>query len=206
MTLAICWAPKLCRCADRWKFAGSAHHHVLKEKTRLDARKTWYHVKSEAMSINTCAAQKSLDQHRGFPCSPLFLVDMLSPTSPAKRVEPSSGCVRPVPAFPQSRQGRPSHRVFRGRLGVHACYGLPTCSRPKAGFCLPSFDCFVTSTPVGIATRPGRPLPGQDTCWNNGTFTAHLDQHTKRLSEKNGLALPRRSGVSSAATHRPHAL
>jgi hypothetical protein len=99
---------------------------------------------------------------RGFPCSPSFLVDMLSPTTPAKRVEPSSGCVRPVPAFPQSRQGRPSHRVFRGRLGVHACYGLPTRSRPEAGFCLPSFDCFVTSTPVGIATRPGRPLPGQD--------------------------------------------
>ena len=105
---------------------------------------------------------------RGFPCSPSFLVDMLSPTTPAKRVEPSSGCVRPVPAFPQSRQGRPSHRVFRGRAptaswsGVHACYGLPTRSRPEAGFCLPSFDCFVTSTPVGIATRPGRPLPGQD--------------------------------------------
>ena len=98
----------------------------------------------------------------GFPCCPMFLVDMLSPTTPAKRIGPVVQFVRSVPAFPQSRQGRPSHRVFRGRLGVHACYGLPTRSRPEAGFCLPSFDCFVTSTPVGIATRPGRPLPGQD--------------------------------------------
>ena len=47
-------------------------------------------------------------------------------------------------------------------ISIHACYGLPTRSRPEAGLCLPSFDCFVASTPVGIATRPGRPLPGQD--------------------------------------------
>jgi hypothetical protein len=32
----------------------------------------------------------------------------------------------------------------------------------KAAFCLPSSERFVTSTSVGIATRPGRPLPGQD--------------------------------------------
>ena len=74
----------------------------------------------------------------------------------------SSGDVRPVAAFPQSRRGRPSHRVFRGRLGVHACYGLPTCRRPDAAFCLPGSNRFVTSAAAGIATRPGRPLPGQD--------------------------------------------
>ena len=69
---------------------------------------------------------------------------------------------RLVPAFPQSRQGRPSHRVFRGRLDVHACYGLPTRRQPEVAFFLPGFDSFVTSTIAGIATRPGRPLPGQD--------------------------------------------
>jgi len=87
---------------------------------------------------------------------------MLSPTTPAKRIGPSSNFVRLVPAFSQPRQDRPSHRDFRGRLGVHACYGLPTCRRPFAAFCLPSFERFVTSTSVRIATRPGRPLPGQD--------------------------------------------
>ncbi len=91
----------------------------------------------------------------GFPCCPMFLVDMLSPTTPAKRIEPVVQFVRSVPAFPQSRQGRPSHRVFRGRLGVHACYGLPTCRRPKAAFFFPGFDHFVTSMVAGIATRPG---------------------------------------------------
>ena len=59
-------------------------------------------------------------------------------------------------------QGRSSHRVFRGRLGVHTCYSLPTCRRPYAAFCLPGFDYFVTSIAAGIATRLGRPLPGQD--------------------------------------------
>ena len=109
----------------------------------------------------------------------MFLVGMLSPTTPAKRIEPVVQFVRSVPAFPQSRQGRPSHRVFRGRLGVHACYGLPTRSRPKADFCLPSFDCFVTSTPVGIATRPGRPLPGQDLhLLEQRTLTAHVAYYT----------------------------
>ena len=98
----------------------------------------------------------------GFPCCPMFLVDMPSPTTPAKRIEPVVQIVRSVPAFPQSRQGRPSHRVFRGRLGVHACYSLPTCRRPDAALCLPGFDHFVTSMAAGIATRPGRPLPGQD--------------------------------------------
>jgi hypothetical protein len=35
-------------------------------------------------------------------------------------------------------------------------------TRPKAAFCLPSFERFVTSTSVRTATRLGRPLPGQD--------------------------------------------
>jgi hypothetical protein len=90
------------------------------------------------------------------------LLTCCRPPPRRSRTNSSSKSARSMPAFPQSRQGRPSHRVFRGRLGVHTCYGLPTCSRPEAGFCLPSFDCFVTSTTVGIATRPGRPLPGQD--------------------------------------------
>ncbi len=98
----------------------------------------------------------------GFRCCPMFLVGMLSPTTPAKRIEHVVRIVRSVPAFPQSRQGRPSPRVFRGRLGVHACYGLPTCRHPDAAFFLPGFDHFVTSIAAGIATRPGRPLPGQD--------------------------------------------
>jgi hypothetical protein len=74
----------------------------------------------------------------------------------------SSVYAQSMAAFPQSRQGRPSHRVFRGRLGVHTCYGLPTCRRPNAAFCLPGSDHFVTSVVAGIATRPRRPLPGQD--------------------------------------------
>ncbi|MCD4726073.1 MAG: transposase [Pirellulales bacterium] len=41
-------------------------------------------------------------------------------------------------------------------------YGLSSCRRPKAALCLPSSERFVVSTSVGIATRPGRPLPGQD--------------------------------------------
>jgi len=83
---------------------------------------------------------------------------------PPRRSGPnsSSGTLRPVPAFPQSRQGRPSHRVFRGRLGVHSRYGLPACRQPEAASCLPGFSRFVASTTAGIATRPGRPLPGRD--------------------------------------------
>ena len=74
----------------------------------------------------------------GFPCCPSFLADMLSPTTPAKRIEPVVQFVRSVPAFPQSRQGRPSHRVFRGRLGVHSRYGLPACSQPEVASFLPA--------------------------------------------------------------------
>ncbi len=83
---------------------------------------------------------------------------------PPRRSGPNSspGVLRSVPGFPQSRQGRPSHRVFRGRLGVHSRYGLPACRQPEAAFFLPGFDRFVASTASGIATRPGRPLPGQD--------------------------------------------
>ncbi len=83
---------------------------------------------------------------------------------PPRRSGPntSSSVLRSVPAFPQTRQGRPSHRVFRGRLGVHSHYGLPTCRQPEAAFFLPGFDRFVASTASGIATRPGRPLPGRD--------------------------------------------
>lgn len=39
----------------------------------------------------------------GFPCCSSLLVDMPSPTTPAKRIGPSSTLVRFVPAFPQSR-------------------------------------------------------------------------------------------------------
>ena len=99
----------------------------------------------------------------GFPCCSLLLVDMPSPPTPAKRVRPVvRSSVQPVPAFPQSRQGRPSHRVFRGRLGVHSCYSLPTCRQPDAASFLPGSGRFVASATAGIATRPGRPLPGQD--------------------------------------------
>jgi len=98
----------------------------------------------------------------GFPCCPSFLADMLSPTTPAKRAELVVRTLRSVPAFPQSRQGRPSHRVFRGRLGVHSRYGLPACRQPEAASFLPGFSRFVASTTARIATRPGRPLPGQD--------------------------------------------
>ena len=41
----------------RWRRASS----FPPGKSRLDARKTWYHVKSAAISINTCAAQKSVE-------------------------------------------------------------------------------------------------------------------------------------------------
>ena len=64
--------------------------------------------------------------------------------------------------FPQSRQGRPSHRDFRGRLGVHSRYSLPTCRQPLAASFLPGSGRFVASTTAGIVTRAGRPLPRQD--------------------------------------------
>src|SRR5262249_41169088 len=88
---------------------------------------------------------------------------MLSPTTPAKQIElvvrrcSTCGSLPPV----QAGSAFASH-VFRGRLGVHACYGLPTRRRPAATLCLPGSDRFVTSAAAGIATRPGRPLPGQD--------------------------------------------
>ncbi len=130
----------------------------------------------------------------GFPCCPMLLVDMLSPTTPAKRIEPVVQFVRSMPVFPQSRQGRPSHRVFRGRLGVHTYYGLPTCRRPNAAFFLPGSDHFVTSMAAGIATRPGRPLPGQDFhLLEHRTFTAHLDQHTSSWIRESG-SFPDRTG------------
>ncbi len=78
------------------------------------------------------------------------------------RPGPSSSASRSIAAFPQSRQGRPSHRVFRGRLGVHSRYGLPACRQPEAASFLPGFSRFVASTTAGIATRLGRPLPGRD--------------------------------------------
>ncbi len=83
---------------------------------------------------------------------------------PPRRSRPgsSSSASRSIAAFPQSRQGRPSHRDFRGRLGVHSRYGLPACRQPEAASFLPGFSRFVASTASGIATRPGRPLPGQD--------------------------------------------
>jgi len=99
----------------------------------------------------------------GFPCCSLFRVGMPSPTTLAKRVGPDVRCsIQPVPAFPQVRQGRPSHRDFRGRLGIHSRYSLPTCRQPLAASFLRSSDRFVASATAGIATRPGRPLPGQD--------------------------------------------
>jgi len=58
--------------------------------------------------------------------------------------------------------GRPSHRVFRGRLGVYTCCGLPTCRQPDAAFFPPGLVQFVTSMTAGIATRLERPLPEQD--------------------------------------------
>ena len=103
---------------------------------------------------------------------------------PPRRSRPdaSSVTVRSVPAFPQSRKGRPSHRVFRGRLGVHSRYGLPTCRQPEAVSFLPGFVRLVASTNAGIATRPGRPLPGQDFhLLEQRTFTAHVDHFTVRL-------------------------
>ena len=100
--------------------------------------------------------------------------------TPAKRIEAVVQFVRSVPAFPQSRQCQPSHRVFRGRLGVHTYYGLPTRRRLNAAIFLPRFDHFVTSIAAGIATRPRRPLPGQDLILSEQrTLTAHLDQHTR---------------------------
>ncbi len=100
---------------------------------------------------------------------------------PPRRSGPnsSSGALRPVPAFPQSRKGRPSHRDFRGRLGVHSRYGLPACRQPEAASFLPGFGRFVASTTAEIATRLGRPLPGQDFhLLEQRTFTAHLDPFT----------------------------
>ncbi len=41
-------------------------------------------------------------------------------------------------------------------------YGLPTRRRRAAASFLRGFDRFVASTIAGIATRRGRPLPGQD--------------------------------------------
>ncbi len=83
---------------------------------------------------------------------------------PPRRSGPgsSSSASRSMAAFPQSRQGRPSHRDFRGRLGVHSRYGLPACRQPEAASFLPGFSRFVASTTAEIATRLGRPLPGRD--------------------------------------------
>ncbi len=110
----------------------------------------------------------------------MFLVDMLSPTTPAKRIETVVQRDRSVPAFPQSRQGRPSHRVFRGRLGVHACYGLPTCRRPHAALMSPRlrplrylhsrWDSYPAAT-----TFTGAGLPPAGT---SHLCTAHVDQYT----------------------------
>jgi len=88
---------------------------------------------------------------------------MPPPTTEAQRtalvVHP---CVPSVAAFPQTTKGRPSHRVSRGRLGVHSPCGLPARRRPSVAFFLPGTDRFVTFATAGINTRLGRPLPGQD--------------------------------------------
>ncbi len=102
------------------------------------------------------------------------------------------------------------HIVLRGPLGVRAWYGLPTCRRPEAAFFRPGFGHFVTSIAAGIASRPGRPLTGQDVhLLEQRTFTAHLGRHTgagpdwrdqgtiRRVNATNrvpGWATPRRSG------------
>ena len=121
---------------------------------------------------------------------------------PPRRSRPgsSSSASRSIAAFPQSRQGRPSHRDFRGRLGVHACYSLPTCRRPFAAFCLPGFDHFVTSVAAGIATRPGRPLPGQDFhLLEQRTFTAHLDQHRQHSQSDTLVSRPDVNAMAHAS-------
>jgi len=66
-----------------------------------------------------------------------------------------------LPCHPVKVRG-PSHRVFRGRLGVYTCCGLPTCRQPDAAFFPPGLVQFVTSMTAGIATRLERPLPEQD--------------------------------------------
>ncbi len=125
------------------------------------------------------AATASNPEQQRFPCCPMFLVDIPSPTTPAKRIEPVVQFVRSVPAFAQSRQGRPSHRVLRDRLCAHTYYGLRTCRRPDAATFPPSFDHFFPSIAAGIATGPGRSVGERtSTCWNNASCTAHLDQHT----------------------------
>ena len=120
----------------------------------------------------------------------------------------SSKTVRSVPAFPQSKQGRPSHRVFRGRLGVHSCYGLPTRRQPFAASFLPGFDRFVTSTIAGIATRPGRPLPGRDLhpleqqTFARHTWTSTPQQEVAELQTRTS-ALVRWSCALVGATPKP---
>ena len=57
---------------------------VLQKKSRLDARKTWYHVKSEAISIDIRAEQKSLDQHRAAGSRSALIVPLKQGNSPRR--------------------------------------------------------------------------------------------------------------------------
>ena len=75
-----------------------------------------------------------------------------------------------------------------GRVGCQAATERmqSTCSTPAnlarrsvASF-LPGFDRFVTSVIAGVATRSGRPLPGQDLhLLEQRTLTAHVAHYTR---------------------------
>ena len=97
-------------------------------------------------------------------------------------------------------------RFVRFRIGqrLHIARLVESdCIRPKAAFFLPSSERYVASTSVGIATRPGRPLPGQDLHlleqqtfygapglghWT-GTLTGDNAHTIRREIQENGLPL-----------------
>ena len=80
---------------------------------------------------------------------------------------------------------------IRKRVYPPACYSLPPCMRPLAALCLPGFNRFVTSTIAGIATRLGRPLPGQDLhLLDHRTFTAHVEHYRRKHLPDQPIGLP----------------
>ncbi len=132
------WAPSLHRpCPASAVLRAPPPPAPARHQLRLLAKPTW--PPKRASRVARCS-----------------LLTCCHPPPRRSRPNSSSGALRPVPAFPQSRQGRPSHRVFRGRLSVHSRYGLPACRQPEAASFLPGFSHCVASTTAGIATRLGR--------------------------------------------------
>jgi hypothetical protein len=79
-------------------------------------------------------------------------------------------------AFPVIQAGRLPHHPFRGLLSVHSRYGLHARQVAYATLFTRSFDSFVTSTAVPIATGWNDQLPGGNhTHWRSTPFHGALN-------------------------------